>query len=112
MLMHCGAGTDGVVFLVFTNSVLVPFRYIVLPLIKFTDGVNLLSHNNLVFVCVNFRADVTVVVFRKFVGGVPRRLRRTTAVSKYNSVHLFVSVILPLVEAVVIAITIVGIVKA
>lgn len=77
------------IFLLYAAATLIPFQCVMLPLIRFMDGLNLMNRPGLVFMYLGFGSSLSIILLHGFIKNVPVELEEAARIDGCNMVQTF-----------------------
>ena len=85
---------------------LIPFQCVMLPLIRFMDGLNLMNRPGLVFMYLGFGSSLSIILLHGFIKNVPVELEEAARIDGCNMVQTFFLIVFPLLKTILITVAI------
>lgn len=77
------------IFMLYAAATLIPFQCVMLPLIRFMDGLNLMNRPGLVFMYLGFGSSLSIILLHGFIKNVPVELEEAARIDGCNMVQTF-----------------------
>ena len=100
---------SSVIFMLYAASMLIPFQCVMLPLIRFMDGLGLLNRPGLVFMYLGFGSSMSIILFHGFIKNVPLELEEAATIDGCNMVQRFFCVVFPLLKTILVTVSILNV---
>ena len=86
------------IFLLYAAATLIPFQCVMLPLIRFMDGLNLMNRPGLVFMYLGFGSSLSIILLHGFIKNVPVELEEAARIDGASPFQQFVHLTIPLLK--------------
>lgn len=97
---------SGILFLIFTAAMLIPFQSVMYPLISFMDTLGLKNIGGLILMHAGFGLSFSVFLYHGFLKSVPVSLEEAAVIDGANIFQVFFRVVFPLVKSTTITVII------
>lgn len=97
---------SGILFLIFTAAMLIPFQSVMYPLISFMDTLGLKNIGGLIIMHAGFGLSFSVFLYHGFLKSVPVSLEEAAVIDGANIFQVFFRVVFPLVKSTTITVII------
>lgn len=94
------------IFLLYAAATLIPFQCVMLPLVRFMDGLNLMNRPGLVFMYLGFGSSLSIILLHGFIKNVPVELEEAARIDGCNMVQTFFLIVFPLLKTILITVAI------
>ncbi|KJZ91245.1 Maltose/maltodextrin ABC transporter, permease protein MalG [Clostridium sp. IBUN62F] len=93
-----------IVFYIFTAGMIVPFKAVMLPLVKWMGKINfggfnmLGTHYGLMFMYLGFGASMSIFLYHGFIKGIPEEIEEAAIIDGCSKWQVYTKIVLPLLK--------------
>ena len=109
VLVRYKTKTSRLIFTIFSVAVLVPFQYVMLPLLAEMGKLNMINMPGLILVNLGFGSSMSIILFHGFMKNVPVELEEAAAIDGASQPRIFFTIVFPLIKGIAVTVAILNV---
>lgn len=87
---------SNVIYVIFSGYILVPFQCVMIPLVKFMGGLNMMNPLGLIVMYIGFGSSMAIMFYHGFMKSIPTSLEEAAIIDGCSQWKIFFQIIFPL----------------